>query len=89
VAGATVLFLRPGVKVADLSRLTMGQAVVAAASSDSNGHFRLQSPLPRGAQYGVAVVAQGFRMTGQDGALRLGSSEPALFSIGTILLQHQ
>ena len=90
IAGAFVIIFKPGVKTADVSGDDLEKQALSWAQSNAGGAFELQTPIPRGKSYAVAVIAAGYHPVAADDALMIADDAPDLFDPwGEIRLQKQ
>jgi S1-C subfamily serine protease len=89
IAGAAVLVLKPGVRVASVRRELLGQQVIATAVANSLGWFQSSRALPQGTSYGVIVGARGYKPLSVDNAIQMMLGTPPLLNLGLVKLQRQ
>jgi hypothetical protein len=87
IIGALVLLIKPGVRLATLTKETLKQQVSAVAVSASTGYYRTRQPLPRGATYGIVIAAKGYRTVAVDDAVTLKPAAAPMISMGRVKLQ--
>jgi S1-C subfamily serine protease len=88
IAGVKILVLKPGVAVNDFVQKQDRAMVASMAETGRDGSFSLPEQLPKGAAYGMLVVAEGWRNLMVDGALRLDARAPEKAQLGPIRLQR-
>lgn len=67
IADATVVFLKPGVKLDQWLRTQRAADILTGAVTDKDGWFQLADPLQRGQTYPVIVVADGYKPIAEPG----------------------
>jgi hypothetical protein len=83
VSGARVIVLRPGVSASQAARdgRITADEVLTSGTADGNGMYRTDQPVPRGRNYGVIVIAGGYRSVVADDGLKLPSNAENPFTI--------
>jgi len=90
IRDALVIVLRPGVKVADVTKDNIGQKFLTKATTNSQGQFQLENPVPRNQKFSVIVIADGFEPLYEDGVLSTEGNVPDRFDPwGTITLKRE
>lgn len=87
VLGAAVLIIKPGVRVASLTRSNLSASTATVAFSTSLGYFRTHHALPQGHDYGIVVVAKGYKPLAVDSAVQLMRGAPPVLNLGTVNLR--
>jgi hypothetical protein len=89
VPGAIVLFLAPGTGVDSVTDDNLTEVAFTTGLADSTGHFASNRALPRPANYGVMVVADGYRWIGTDDGVAIGAETPAHLDVGAVRLRRR
>ncbi|MEM9493177.1 MAG: serine protease, partial [Myxococcota bacterium] len=79
IAGAVMIVFKPDISADEIEFANLDSQVFSWGRSDEYGELVVERPLPRGATYTVAILAEGYRPLSGDGALRLDADTPALF----------
>ena len=87
VLGAAVLIIKPGVRVASLTRSNLSASTATVAFSTSLGYFRTHHALPQGHDYGIVVVAKGYKPLAVDSAVQIMRGAPPVLNLGTVNLR--
>jgi hypothetical protein len=89
VPGAIVVVLGPGKHVDDVSGENLGEVAFTTGLVGSDGVFATNRRLPRGARYGVMVVAEGYRWIGTDDGVTVDDATPEALDVGMVHLRHR
>jgi hypothetical protein len=90
IAGALVIVLKPGVKVAEINKDNIGQKFLTKATTTAQGQFRLENPVPRNQRFSVIVLADDFEPLYEDNVLSTEGNVPDLYDPwGTITLKRE
>jgi S1-C subfamily serine protease len=76
IRGALLIVLKPGVKVGDVNSDNIASMFLTKATSNANGGFVMEGPVPRGQKYSVIVIADGFEPLYEDGVLTTEGNVP-------------
>ena len=79
IAGAVVIVFDPSISTDWFDLNDLEEQALTWGRSDASGEFILSKPLPRGAAYSVAVLAEGYHPLTGEGALVLQTDAPDLF----------
>ncbi len=88
IPGVKLLVLKPGVSVAEFVQNQKRSMVAAMGETGRDGTFTLADQLPKGAAYGLLVVADGWKDLMIDGALRLDARAPERAKLSPIQLKR-
>lgn len=69
IANAFVIIFKPGVKVAELNKDNLGEKYLTKATTNRNGQFAMEQPIPRGKRFTVIVYADGYEMLAENAVL--------------------
>lgn len=87
IAGATVVFMRPGTTFAEFDRRDYPDALVAGyGEADQSGAFQIAPPLERGKSYGVVWAAKGYELRYNDNAFDITNQLSAVVDIDQPLM---
>ena len=89
IQGVKILVLKPGVSVQQFAQQQKRSMVASMAETGRDGRFELPEQLPKGAAYGMLVVADGWRNLMVDGALRLDARAPERAELSPIRLRRE
>jgi S1-C subfamily serine protease len=90
VHDALVVVLKPGVHVKDVTKDNIGQKFLTKATSNSQGQFQLEGPVPRDQKFSVIVIADGFEPLYEDNVLTTEGNVPDRYDPwGTITLKRE
>lgn len=90
IESAMIVVFKAGIGAEDLHEDKIDEQALTWGLTDADGVFRLDSPVPQGARYTVAVGADGYLPLIQSGALDLSSESPPMYDPWTrISLQRQ
>lgn len=79
IRGAFVVVLKAGIKARDLDADRLDEQALTFGQTNNYGQFTLNHPVPRGASYTVAVVADGYQPLIEDDVLVVDGSTPSSF----------
>lgn len=91
IEGAVVVFLYPGVTVADFDRdqsADKEDSIITYGLTDASGLFTTYSSLPRGEVYGAIVGARGYQRIAEDDALEILEDDPDLLELLPLELER-
>ncbi len=87
---ALVIVLKPGVHVKEVTKDNIGQKFLTKATTNSQGQFQLENPVPRDQRFSVIVIADGFEPLYEDGVLKTDGNVPDRYDPwGTITLKRE
>jgi S1-C subfamily serine protease len=90
VHDALVIVLKPGVRVKDVTKDNIGQKYQTKATTNGQGQFQLESPVPRDKKFSVIVIADGFEPLFEDNVLSTEGNVPDRYDPwGTITLKRE
>ncbi len=89
IEGALFIVLQPDVTVEEFLQDFLEEQTYTYAETDSDGHFVLRRPIPRGEHFGVIVGAEGYAAQWEDGWLYFEEDDPAQVDLGTFRLASQ
>ena len=90
IRDALVIVLKPGVRVKEITKDNIGQKFLTKATTNSQGQFQLESPVPRDQKFSVIVVADGFEPLYEDNVLNTEGNVPDRYDPwGTITLKRE
>lgn len=89
LAGAMIVFLQPGMTVADFDASTDDSAVLSVGVTDANGLYVIDAPLPRGEIYSVLVGMRGYQRIAVDEAFEVTMDDPDIIEMNPIGLERQ
>jgi S1-C subfamily serine protease len=90
IRDATVVILKPGIKVSGLSKDKLTEQVLTIGRTDARGQFVTEGGVPRGHTYSVVVVADGYSALTKDDVLSTeGSVSDPFDPWGVITLKRE
>lgn len=67
IKGALIIVLNPDVKIQDFVKTQKQEDVYTASKTDAKGQFELADQVEREVEYGIIVLAQGYKPIAQEG----------------------
>jgi hypothetical protein len=86
VRGALVAIVKPGISVSTFLDSGRESDLYVSATTDGLGQFSLSRPLPRGATYGLLVVAKGYRPIAEDN-FAVGPGQPNPLTMDIVVIK--
>ena len=83
VEGAQVIVLKPGVganAAAADNRIGADEALTRG-TTDTNGVYRTEAPVPRGQTFSVIIIASGFRTVVADNGMAVPANAPNPYTV--------
>ncbi len=92
IQGAIIIFLYPGLSIDDFDNDTSdgkARTVLSYGTTNAQGQYTINTPLPRGYVYSALVGAKGYQRIAEDDALEILEDDPDLIELDPIYLERR